>query len=132
MTLVEKYQNILKMTTYKLAKELDIQQSSLKRIKEKTVLPNLVNYRKMVNYFSKQEQLNFNVKEFLEDFFKEMATYRLAKELDIQQSSLKQIKERSILPNLVNYFKMVNYFSKQEQLNFYAKEFLENFFKEKK
>lgn len=71
MTLIAKYQKILGLTTYKLAREIGIEQTSLKRIRDRETMPSIESYYAMVKYFSKQDKINFSERGFLENFFEE-------------------------------------------------------------
>jgi predicted transcriptional regulator len=68
ITLLEKYQKQLGITTYKLAKESNVNQDVLRRLKLRKGSPSIENFVKLVAFFDKQTKIDFDIDAFMNDF----------------------------------------------------------------
>ena len=68
-TILEKYQTKLKLSSYELCKETGLPQNSLRKFKQRKIDPSLRSFYKLCLYFEKQEEIKFDMRLFLEDFF---------------------------------------------------------------
>jgi hypothetical protein len=71
ITLLEKYQKKLKITTYRLAKESKVNQDVLRRLKLRNGSPSIENFVKLVAFFEAQRNIDFDLNAFMNDFISE-------------------------------------------------------------